>query len=172
MRFVCLERKVAGMIDEKILLERLEESSYWTPSTFDEDGYSNDDSEEVIDLYRAIEIANQLAEESKNKYVRTDEVGYMLDTIEMCGDETWMDYYHKALKGLCELSGKESNNGWIPCSERLPEAENDYIVCFVSGYIAISTFFEGMFWDAGDVIEPVAWQPLPEPYHPKEDKQK
>ena len=34
----------------------LEDKSYWTQSTFDEDGYCNDDSEEVINIDIAIEI--------------------------------------------------------------------------------------------------------------------
>ena len=41
------------------ILERLEDASYWTPSTYDADGYCNDDSEEVIDLYEAIEIIKE-----------------------------------------------------------------------------------------------------------------
>ena len=57
------------MIDEKVLIKRLEKESYFTPSTFDEDGYSNDDSEEVIDLCRAITIVNQLAEEHNNGWI-------------------------------------------------------------------------------------------------------
>lgn len=36
--------------------EQLENWAYWTGSTFGEDGYSNDDSEEVIELQKAIEI--------------------------------------------------------------------------------------------------------------------
>lgn len=42
------------------VLVRLENASYWTQSTFDEDGYCNDDSEEVIDLYKAIEILKEV----------------------------------------------------------------------------------------------------------------
>ena len=61
---------------EKIV-EKLESESHWTESTFDEDGYCNDDSEDVVYLHNAIEIVKQEAE----KY----------------------------------------NNGWIPCSDRLPE---------------------------------------------------
>ena len=40
---------------EKIVAE-LEEASHWEDSTFDEDGYCNDDAEEVIYLHRAIDI--------------------------------------------------------------------------------------------------------------------
>ena len=36
--------------------KQLENASYWTDSTFDEDGYCNDDSNEVVDLHRAIDI--------------------------------------------------------------------------------------------------------------------
>ena len=43
--------------------ERLEEASWNTMSTFDEDGFSNDDSEEVVLTDRAIEIVNQVESE-------------------------------------------------------------------------------------------------------------
>lgn len=38
------------------IVEQLEEASYRTESSFDEDGYSNDDAEEVVLLEKAIEI--------------------------------------------------------------------------------------------------------------------
>lgn len=47
-------QKIAYGVEE--VLEQLEDSAYWTQCTFDEDGYSNDDSEEVIELQKAIEI--------------------------------------------------------------------------------------------------------------------
>lgn len=34
----------------------LEKASFWTDSTYDEDGYSNDDADEVIFLDKAIKI--------------------------------------------------------------------------------------------------------------------
>ena len=46
--------KIAYDIDK--VVERLERCKYWTPSTYDEDGYCNDDSMEVIDLDDAIGI--------------------------------------------------------------------------------------------------------------------
>ena len=57
---------------EKII-EKLELKSYWTQSTFDEDGYSNDDSEEVIELYDAIEIVKQTEEEYKGGWIPCSE---------------------------------------------------------------------------------------------------
>lgn len=153
--------------------ERLEEVAWWTPSTFDCDGYSNDDSEEVITLDRAIEIVNQV----ETEYAPDINVG--------------------------------NNDGWIPCSERLPESENKYgwVSCIVSvirthyptsSYdICDSPYDENLVMHAnyhvpqkiwhlecdeqlnalmdiedaplnGDYV--IAWQPLPEPYKPKGEK--
>lgn len=44
------------------IIEKLESSSFWTRSTFDEDGYSNDDSEEVVYLDSAIEVVKEVGE--------------------------------------------------------------------------------------------------------------
>ena len=48
------------------IIDRLENASFQTDSSFDEDGYSNDDSEEVVDLHEAIEIVKQEAEKHNN----------------------------------------------------------------------------------------------------------
>lgn len=140
---------------EKIV-EKLESESHWTESTFDEDGYCNDDSEEVVYLHNAIEIVKQEAE----KY----------------------------------------NNGWIPCSERLPEERDWYLAVFEevdTGFIGIPYIADYLMgshtkfttedgWivrncsDREDEsaeyyknLRCVAWQPLtqpyPEQYHSQED---
>lgn len=41
------------------IVEQLEANSEWTDSTFDEDGYSNDDSFEVVRLDKAIKIVKE-----------------------------------------------------------------------------------------------------------------
>ena len=38
------------------IIERLENASWWTQQTYDEDGYGNDDSDEVVYLDTAINI--------------------------------------------------------------------------------------------------------------------
>lgn len=43
----------------KSVEEQLENASYRTESSFDEDGYSNDDAEEVVLLEKAIEIVER-----------------------------------------------------------------------------------------------------------------
>lgn len=61
----------------------------------------------------------------------------------------------------------EYGNGWIPCSERLPEKYGRYLVCN-DGFAWIADFFNSTWFGKrcrySDVI---AWQPLPTPY--KED---
>ena len=57
-----LEMIIHGIENERVaydvekVVEQLEATSHWEESTYDEDGYSNDDGEEVVYLYRAIEI--------------------------------------------------------------------------------------------------------------------
>lgn len=89
---------------------------------------------------------------------------------------------------------KEHNNGWIPCSERLPEAKEkrfgnkqkrtEVLVTLRNGLVKEMTFEFATkeFWEAGDEnqiehwkedandsgCEVIAWQPLPEPYKESE----
>ncbi len=71
---------------------------------------------------------------------------------------------------LADLEQDEKENGWIPCSERLPENGTNVIVSFSSGtvtelrYVA-NGIFHGIYEYSTKVI--VAWRPLPDPY--KED---
>lgn len=53
---------------EKII-ERLENASFLTDSSFDEDGYCNDDSEEAVYLHEAIEIVKKEAEQYNNGWI-------------------------------------------------------------------------------------------------------
>ena len=59
----------------------------------------------------------------------------------------------------------DTNAGkWIPVSEELPDEEGSYLVTFDDGYVSSAPFYDEdweLWCDSG---EPVAWQPLPEPY--------
>ena len=63
--FVSTRRIENEKVFEKII-EHLENASFWTDSSYDEDGYSNEDSEEVVYLHEAIEIVKQVAEQYNN----------------------------------------------------------------------------------------------------------
>ena len=64
---------------------------------------------------------------------------------------------------------EEYNNGWIPCSERMPEENSNVIACFAHGLVTELTFYDGLFHGIYEYTTSViiAWQPLPAPYQPK-----
>ena len=77
---------------------------------------------------------------------------------------------------IVKQEAEKYNNGWIPCSEKLPELRKDVLVTVkYTGFMGMHGYWiktghmeaENDWWGdcaGGDVI---AWQPLPEPYHPK-----
>lgn len=81
------------------------------------------------------------------------------------------------------LMENQQKSGWIPCSERLPEydeeyykkngADRRYIVMNKKAYApSVAHFTKNKLWFYNDMIEfknVIAWQPLPEPY--KEDEE-
>lgn len=65
------------------------------------------------------------------------------------------------------LQGAEPVQGWIPCSERMPEenAEQEVIACFKGGDISTLYYFKGR-WDDAYGIVPIRqdvthWMPMP-----------
>ena len=73
-----------------------------------------------------------------------------------------------------DLEQDEKENGWIPVSERLPEASGTYQVTCMDGRIYRSTYAKFQCklkrWEltgARAYWKVTAWMPLPEPY--KED---
>lgn len=67
---------------------------------------------------------------------------------------------------------EEYNNGWIPCSERMPEKTDDYL-CQVGNWCMVLPYRKGQnafLNKEGGPIDVVAWQPLPELYKEVGDK--
>ena len=54
----CLDNQPT-VFDEDKVVQLLEEYSYWTEPTFDEDGWCHDDGEKVVELYEAIDIVRK-----------------------------------------------------------------------------------------------------------------
>ena len=80
-----------------------------------------------------------------------------------------LDYVLEWKKQYFELVESEAgaDQGWIPCSERLPENAMNVIAQFSSGTVtelryAGNGIFEGIYEYSTRVI--IAWMPLPEPY--------
>lgn len=80
-----------------------------------------------------------------------------------------LDYVLEWKKQYFELIESEAGagQGWIPCSERLPENAMNVIAQFSDGTVtelryAGNGIFEGIYEYSTRVI--IAWMPLPEPY--------
>lgn len=74
-----------------------------------------------------------------------------------------------------ERSAAHYNGGWIPCSERLPEEEGDYLCINKEGIFMVGmprpSVTRGHYWVrrySQIMFDVIAWMPMPEPY--KEDK--
>ena len=60
---------------------------------------------------------------------------------------------------------------WIPCSERPPEEEGEYLCCDEEGSRWVDSFQDGeWFMEMFSGVEWLAWMPLPEPWKGGEDK--
>ena len=93
--------------------------------------------------------------------------------------------YENAIE-IVNRAAAEHNKGWIPCSERFPKVEDlheksvDDCTCYliqrrcgimdVAHYIKVygEPHFEANSIKMKDVV---AWQPLPEPYQPKGERE-
>lgn len=65
---------------------------------------------------------------------------------------------------------EQTNAGWIPVEERLPEEDGTYLCTLDGELCGIEEPFTGMcgiedgIWDEPDCV--LAWRPLPDPYRP------
>lgn len=97
------------------------------------------------------------------------------DQTDLCG----VTIKAVALSIVSEVEA-EYGNGWIPCSERLPEESSDYLVTqynedaideYCDGYRTETIFFDEHGWwddiDSSCGWEVLAWMPLPLPYQPQ-----
>ena len=85
--------------------------------------------------------------------------------VTSLADIVWNNAVKMCIDKANQLA-EEYNNGWIPCSERLPEANQIVLTCDKDGwmsvnvnmpYAGVKNEFECGYY--------VAWMPLPEPYH-------
>ena len=74
-------------------------------------------------------------------------------------------------KGIVQEVAEEYNDGWIPCSERLPEYGEVVMCSCTNNGITISCITHKGVKPSKSVRfgqhSVIAWQPLPQPYQPK-----
>ena len=84
--------------------------------------------------------------------------------------------YTGKTKEIVQEVAEEYKDGWISCSDRLPEIRQDCLVTVrYTGFMGMHGFwvktghmeYENDWWGDCSGGEVIAWQPLPEPYHPK-----
>lgn len=99
-----------------------------------------------------------------------------LDKIANDTAETYILAYSECEEIIKKYMSNSDNNGWIPCSERLPTKEecekdgNEFIVQTLDGYRfsceydPLANGYDNPFWCCN--VSVIAWCPLPEPYKP------
>lgn len=70
-------------------------------------------------------------------------------------------------KTIINELAEEYNNGWITCSERLPEGDDDVMVIYTDNDGEVDICCLDWFLAYSDTM--LAWQPLPEPYKPQKE---
>ena len=132
--------------------------------------------EKIIEKLEEIQIENTCSDCPHKE--KCDEVQENIsdETTDLCGATI------KALAiEIVKQTAAEYNNGWIPCSVRLPDEAFGCLVTVMDCNPSTQTEFEnilpyfvgydGETWNDADgeeiPFEVIAWQPLPQPYQPK-----
>ena len=103
---------------------------------------------------------NKDAEQQKNSYSTM----MMYEVADLVDD----------LIEIVKQEAGQYNNGWIPCSERLPDEAGTYNITAFDGRTLRSTHAKWQprlkSWNLTGTMaywKVIAWQPLPQPYKPK-----
>ena len=88
-----------------------------------------------------------------------------------------LDNFLKAITNeaieIVKQEAEQYNNGWIPCSEKLPELRKDVLVTVkYTGFMGMHGYWiktghmeaENDWWGDCAGGEVIAWQPLPKPF--------
>lgn len=102
-----------------------------------------------------------------NELISREAVFNAINRIKTKRNETWYEFYQKVMTAVGELPAEPL---WIPCSERLPEISDNYLVTrdIIRGYepeACAIDYFEAdqLNWDGyGNLV--IAWMPRPEPF--------
>ena len=176
------------------LIERLKKEQYDMIKPYAGNGLA---STMIAALDIAIEIVNQLAEEynpSKSSSLAeqiADDLSAVLKEAKSMGCKEVKSFHHIPLENLeivinalraYNQDSTKNNQGWIPCSERLPKPGKRYLVTavwrnkdfekhsvydFVYGSDGV---WHGDNYEVVEYCEVIAWQPLLEPYKPTEQE--
>ena len=120
-------------------------------------------------IIKAIEIVKQEAEQYEECYK------YCRDCEAYNKEKHHCPKFCKVIKETVKEI-EDNHNGWIPCSEQLPDYGESVLVSFNQArQPLIATFYGNDTWKMLQGVngliditnEVIAWQPLPQPYQPK-----
>ncbi|EPK4544212.1 DUF551 domain-containing protein [Serratia marcescens] len=108
------------------------------------------DAKTVINAFRATVLQNCASDEP------SIDAGLTANKCENCAS------VNQPVSSGYKLNSPEIPDGWIACSEQMPEIEDEYYLTFsaspVGGVISVDFFFDGYFADQNVTH----WMPLPE----------
>ena len=123
-------------------------------------------------IFEKLEEELRKSEERYHRYLDDSNLPCMFDKSDI--EEKRVDTIKEMLEIVQEVS-EEYKGGWIPCSERLPEAGKRYLVSaiwkdkdFEKSAVYDAVYGSDGLWHSYN-YEPVsykviAWKPLPEPF--------
>ena len=114
-------------------------------------------------------IIEKLEEEKMSYFLTIANTG---DEKLDCAYEQVGDALDKAIE-IVKQEAEQYNNGWISCSEKLPELRQDVLVTVkYTGFMGMHGYWiktghmetENDWWGDCTGGEVIAWKPLPQPY--------
>lgn len=126
------------------------------------------------------ELIEKIKKEIKKKIESYMDLQCDFEDHEMSYQEEILDNHYEGCKSGLETAidiinkeAKSYNNGWIPCSERLPLFIDNVLVCTKSGGRTVACLTTGKrFCDTymNIIDNVVAWMPLPPAYVSEEGR--
>lgn len=130
-----------------------------------------------MSLDEAIRYYSHLADECRRKadIERNDYMDLKDLTVECEQLVDWLNELKVLREKIQKLLEKQEQDGWIPVTERLPEENGRYIICYEDATTFLDYFNGKWFFPLGkhamaceETGTIIAWRPLPEPYTEEE----
>lgn len=121
-----------------------------------------------------MQMLEEILQEIEGMVYPSEEIGCGLEDAGITDRYEAAAYgFEEATERILEIIRSYRNDGWIPCSERLPEENGNYICTMQSGEVMVCRYgcnvpkTEKKLFRNNCAVNAIAWQPLSKPYRPK-----